>query len=305
VDGRRSSKGVAGPSPRGRGRRGEVGGPAASDGSIPAWAGATAARSAHQSAARVHPRVGGGDAAKCAAQGDGCGPSPRGRGRLAQVADPGDHRGSIPAWAGATFSASGRTPRRGVHPRVGGGDPRWQCCLAPRWGPSPRGRGRRPPAVLLGGGHGSIPAWAGATPTGWPASCSCRVHPRVGGGDAAPTWRWSTGTVHPRVGGGDAALPSPARRGAGPSPRGRGRPAGSGAPGGGIGSIPAWAGATVLAPAASRYPGVHPRVGGGDIRLTETPTIEEGPSPRGRGRHAPHYPNQNYRRSIPAWAGAT
>ncbi len=214
-----------GPSPRGRGRLCGRGWSRPRTGSIPAWAGATCARHQSPPAARVHPRVGGGDAKLADPYSGVDGPSPRGRGRHRGHRHPDHPPGSIPAWAGATWCRRSTAWGSPVHPRVGGGDICEHCHDEDFYGPSPRGRGRprtRESGALPGG---SIPAWAGATPR------------------RSPAWRW--GTVHPRVGGGDGRAGYAGRLGHGPSPRGRGRPK------------------EALDRAAQR--GVHPRVGGGDL----------------------------------------
>ncbi len=131
-----------GPSPRGRGRHIARPEHRTAGGSIPAWAGATESLPSPSCPARVHPRVGGGDAVSLNATSVATGPSPRGRGRRLLL-DHGLHvGGSIPAWAGATrwFRAFG--PLAEVHPRVGGGDREGYAIRVGPKGPSPRGRGR-------------------------------------------------------------------------------------------------------------------------------------------------------------------
>ncbi len=112
----------AGPSPRGRGRRGHRADRRPRHGSIPAWAGETPAAQRHDAGGGVHPRVGGGDCMREALTYAELGPSPRGRGRRQDAFLVVRVRGSIPAWAGETGQALVRRASAGVHPRVGGGD---------------------------------------------------------------------------------------------------------------------------------------------------------------------------------------
>ena len=134
---------TTGPSPRGRGRRPGPTRTAGTAGPIPAWAGETACMSARASTLAAHPRVGGGDTGCGCASLTYSGPSPRGRGRRQHrpAADPGG--GPIPAWAGETRARLRMAWTRRAHPRVGGGDRRPSHRHLQRWGPSPRGRGRR------------------------------------------------------------------------------------------------------------------------------------------------------------------
>ncbi len=256
---------IGGPSPRGRGRRPSVGGSGSTRGSIPAWAGATRAPHGAHTRARVHPRVGGGDYGRRRRSGDAAGPSPRGRGRRTTPRPAAARRGSIPAWAGATRCASCAQTRSGVHPRVGGGDAIALPTRTASTGPSPRGRGRLSGQRRCRAPAGSIPAWAGATSALRCRASRCGVHPRVGGGDL-PELQVALGE-------------------AGPSPRGRGRHDERGRERRVGGSIPAWAGATILRTAVRSAPRVHPRVGGGDVTNSTPEPDGSGPSPRGRGRH--------------------
>src|SRR5690606_33925126 len=93
------------------------------------------------------------------------GRSPRMRGKpCLDIRRPCGHR-SIPAYAGETPLAATARSREPVDPRVCGGNPakRWNAVL--HRGRSPRMRGK--PAAGCGGGDagGSIPAYAGETPS--------------------------------------------------------------------------------------------------------------------------------------------
>ena len=132
-----------GPSPRWRGKHGPV--PTTEDvqGSIPALAGETIARSARRCCLRVHPRAGGGN--------------------LAHVRQESVCPGSIPALAGKTLSKLHSHELSRVHPRAGGENTLAFTYLAARRAPSPRWRGKRyngPSDIVR---TRSIPALAGKT----------------------------------------------------------------------------------------------------------------------------------------------
>ncbi len=129
-------------SPRGRGRRQDVGKGGDQEGSIPAWAGETALIAEAASHPSVDPRVGGGDSMAQGAAIRETGRSPRGRGRLAVLRKLRESKGSIPAWAGETPTTCGGTPMLVVDPRVGGGDSGCRRAVLGTHGRSPRGRGR-------------------------------------------------------------------------------------------------------------------------------------------------------------------
>ena len=152
-----------GPSPRGRGRLVPVPNVAQHVRTIPAWAGETSASTPTKTGTRDHPRVGGGDRLCPLLLRLLAGPSPRGRGRPVRGDSALVWMGTIPAWAGETFSSASRAARFKDHPRVGGGDT--ETRLRRRWppGPSPRGRGRRQSLVESQGALRTIPAWAGET----------------------------------------------------------------------------------------------------------------------------------------------
>ncbi len=72
-----------------------------------------------------------------------------------------------------------------------------------------------------------------------------------------------------------------------------------------VGSIPAWAGETVMGDPGAQVPRVDPRVGGGDPPVRLGLETANGRSPRGRGRHVGLLLVEPPQRSIPAWAGET
>ena len=193
------------------------------------------------------------------------------------------HRGSIPAWAGKPARPR-RTPSCStVHPRVGGETMNGRLYRPRFFGPSPRGRGNRGLTFVAHNDSRSIPAWAGKPATQASASCSTRVHPRVGGETTALS-----------VGAGATF---------GPSPRGRGNRRRGGRCRGASRSIPAWAGKPTTFRSLIPAFRVHPRVGGETVYHRPFKRSGRGPSPRGRGNRAPLHPRRPLSRSIPAWAG--
>ncbi len=193
-------------------------------GSIPAWAGETAAAHTFNPVKEVYPRVGGGNRAQGALPHRPKGLSPRGRGKLSSLRIAFAGSGSIPAWAGETSAPLSRAHLQRVYPRVGGGNQlRGNLCMRYR-GLSPRGRGKRLDPALPSAAGRSIPAWAGET---------CRMPITA-----------SAIAVYPRVGGGNLAAPYANLLARGLSPRGRGKPLSTSECKYGVGYIPAWAGET-------------------------------------------------------------
>ena len=132
---------------------------------------------------------------------------------------------------------------------------------------------------------GSIPAWAGET--------------------LDDSLRGLNNGVYPRVGGGNGGIPAVGAFQDGLSPRGRGKLNRAGPPRRWPGSIPAWAGETVILKGNRRPAKVYPRVGGGNHSQLREITFDQGLSPRGRGKPAMDAGRAVTLRSIPAWAGET
>ena len=211
------------------------------------------------------------------------GPSPRGRGNLVRRRLQRMDVGTIPAWAGEPGCGAGCRAPPGDHPRVGGGTSGSRKARDLFKGPSPRGRGNRPPLLRTGRPGGTIPAWAGE-----PSPSS---RPAPPGGD------------HPRVGGGTAAARSCCSLATGPSPRGRGNRNIPWADAQDLRTIPAWAGEPGRPSRRSSLPSDHPRVGGGTWKCPCVKSVEAGPSPRGRGNPLGRGRIRVRRWTIPAWAG--
>ena len=153
-------------SPRGRGKRGSQHQAHAHLRSIPAWAGETVDSPKSYSAARVYPRVGGGNNTDHVAHIREGGLSPRGRGKRLDASTLYLLYRSIPAWAGETMADTVLPQELPVYPRVGGGNRARPAGRIARRGLSPRGRGKHRPAPRFAATQGSIPAWAGETRRG-------------------------------------------------------------------------------------------------------------------------------------------
>ena len=253
-------------SPRGRGKRLSDCLRAADRRSIPAWAGETRRRRIQPALRRVYPRVGGGNVFLIVCVLLTGGLSPRGRGKPVAAGYSPPSGGSIPAWAGETQTVGKARLRRGVYPRVGGGNSRHPGFLETKKGLSPRGRGKLCCGPRDASVRRSIPAWAGET--------------HRSAADCPP------GQVYPRVGGGNEKPERQHRRHHGLSPRGRGKPVQVGGEQPLRGSIPAWAGETRSGTMLMPPWAVYPRVGGGNGRPPAPPETPVGLSPRGRGKPA-------------------
>ena len=71
------------------------------------------------------------------------------------------------------------------------------------------------------------------------------------------------------------------------------------------GLIPAWAGKTPVPPPPRRQRRAHPRVGGENVPRDPGDPLNNGSSPRGRGKRMVTLPRLPAFRLIPAWAGKT
>ena len=276
---------TSGLSPRVRGKRTERGGVVRCIRSIPACAGETRAEHANPCVNGVYPRVCGGNSRQITSPGAASGLSPRVRGkRRAPGIAPAWLR-SIPACAGETQNATFRMDWDGVYPRVCGGNQKQNTPAPNNAGLSPRVRGK--PRVPTGpqAALGSIPACAGEIKSASAMSASCRVYPRVCGGNLAAVQAPAPDTgLSPRVRG--KLRPKPGRLSRG-------------------GSIPACAGETATKDWLYDRNMVYPRVCGGNGLVGQAPAIVGGLSPRVRGkRHAPAR-SRTARGSIPACAGET
>ena len=191
----------------------------------------------------------------------------------------------IPAWAGNTLPGAVLGLHRPVHPRVGGEHTASPNSRFGHAGSSPRGRGTHIQPRMPMRRNRFIPAWAGNTPSTW-----------------APS---SRSAVHPRVGGEHEELSTPACRGVGSSPRGRGTLGEDPGCVEGLRFIPAWAGNTLDSHPSAACTSVHPRVGGEHSVTISRTRRTTGSSPRGRGTPVAWIKHRIASRFIPAWAGNT
>ncbi len=193
------------------------------------------------------------------------GSSPRWRGRPTRSSDQARKSGLIPALAGTTSATSRTRPSGRAHPRAGGDDPRLTQRL------------RRE-----SGGDGSSPRWRGR-PDRWPTACRGRfgLIPALAGTTRDRLAAPSEGRAHPRAGGDDVARRSI------------------------NGNIPALAGTTEAWGWVSVSGGAHPRAGGDDGLIDGDRFINEGSSPRWRGRRTEiTVPDSGAARgSSPRWRG--
>ena len=200
---RQGSPARVGRSPRARGRLALNAAMRIVSRSIPACAGETNPQRLKSSATKVDPRVRGGDHVMSYCRRGAGGRSPRARGRPQVSGSKINRCGSIPACAGETSSMPSAPNTIQVDPRVRGGDSRRSSPAPGARGRSPRARGRQAPRISRIFVGGSIPACAGETKKNVAANLEAKVDPRVRGGDV------------------DALLRID--RGAGRSPRARGR----------------------------------------------------------------------------------
>ena len=152
-----------------------------------------------------------------------------------------------------------------------------------RRGPSPRVRGSHDPQPAAPPGCGSIPACAGKP-----------------NGEHRPQ---SGAQVHPRVCGEARCLHSESTTSEGPSPRVRGSRGPPSERATSRRSIPACAGKPQQQAQRRGQVGVHPRVCGEALRLSDARHGPGGPSPRVRGSHDTIGAHLECHRSIPACAG--
>ena len=173
--------------------------------------------------------------------------------------------GLIPAHAGKTSSSHGRVVPGRAHPRACGENIYAALRELRDEGSSPRMRGKRELADILG--------------------TDAEAHPRACGENMQSEVRGN-----------------PLR---GSSPRMRGKPGGSAASVVQVGLIPAHAGKTYLIDAHQLQPRAHPRACGENRLDSDARGYRQGSSPRMRGKPRLHRPTLICARLIPAHAGKT
>ena len=241
--------GAAGSSPRGRGKRQDADRRSRPPGLIPAGAGKTASVRGMSGSRAAHPRGGGENGAPAIGAGADDGSSPRGRGKLAVLAETLHPVGLIPAGAGKTGDLCGELLEGWAHPRGGGENRRRRTRTGRPWGSSPRGRGKQTFDLAA----------------------------------------WIAGVAHPRGGGENLDLLEVVAYAHGSSPRGRGKLCDACLRGREGRLIPAGAGKTRPRMTVMDWRAAHPRGGGENRKVPLGASGQAGSSPRGRGKQAEHY----------------
>ena len=217
-----------------------------------------------RSARVAHPRACGENRVTVVAPESPEGSSPRVWGKRQRTAITGRPLRFIPARAGKTMRRARTPPSCRAHPRACGENIRPGWPSQPGHGSSPRVRGK-PPVVResrdLGG---LIPARAGKT--------------------AATSTSTIEGAAHPRACGENVFWATSALLCLGSSPRVRGKLRGFAALVARAGLIPARAGKTLLQRLARARDSAHPRACGENYKNLTLVELEEGSSPRVRGK---------------------
>ena len=274
-----------GSSPRVRGKQASVKLLKSIGGLIPARAGKTKTSTAPTLWTPAHPRACGENVGPRIPVRGRLGSSPRVRGKPDPLRPPRHRRGLIPARAGKTHRGNPRRRAVTAHPRACGENMNSKGTVCPRFGSSPRVRGKRRHRRRDEGRPGLIPARAGKT----------TAAPRA----ASPT------TAHPRACGenGVAAGGRQRLRGSSPRVRGKHRPNHRDRLRGGL--IPARAGKTCGRRALRFSASAHPRACGENPPMLAARSPTAGSSPRVRGKRWRRPPRSRAARLIPARAGKT
>ena len=193
--------------------------------------------------------------------------------------------GLIPACAGKTHSSSLNRFSTRAHPRVCGENFHVSRIAPPATGSSPRVRGKPELVEAYQVESGLIPACAGKTLALFVMRSHVRAHPRVCGENAA------------------FALMKTSALGS--SPRVRGKRAPACGQRSHLGLIPACAGKTDAAGPARADRAAHPRVCGENGQRRSRRRLQQGSSPRVRGKRRVQTFSSRRLRLIPACAGKT
>ena len=234
---------------------------------IPACAGKTYSCYPLSDSRTAHPRVCGENKNRSVMSRHGGGSSPRVRGKLIEALGGQVIRRLIPACAGKTESLSKTLGAPPAHPRVCGENVVFSFLGSPPTGSSPRVRGKLV-GIVKGAINGRlIPACAGKTRSRFHRIRRCRAHPRVCGENCvASHWPPASSGSSPRVRGKRQAIDrSPAN----------------------IRLIPACAGKTVRSRLIVDSRPAHPRVCGENIPYRAFRPLDQGSSPRVRGKPSP------------------
>ena len=280
-----AGSGMAGSSPRVRGKRDRRPTGRLEAGLIPARAGKTVCVPVVRDDVEAHPRACGENMTATTAMNHHRGSSPRVRGKLLRLLRAGRALGLIPARAGKTPAggpAGGGAP---AHPRACGENAVVRMVGDPMQGSSPRVRGKRVRGRRGRSVGGLIPARAGKTDVHCPVLSMCWAHPRACGENIEKVTLDESDK--------------------GSSPRVRGKPPPTPGLWPGRGLIPACAGKTTSNHWRARSSPAHPRVCGENRRAFSHRLKREGSSPRVRGKRLALVEPVHPGRLIPACAGKT
>ncbi len=250
---------------------------------IPACAGNAREAARHELGVPVHPRVCGERFDKPCNRSIHFGSSPRVRGTLGRRVQGIRCARFIPACAGNAHPTASRYRRNAVHPRVCG--ERLSCPVSrlSNGGSSPRVRGTRRIAVIVGTRRRFIPACAGNATANCLSTARNAVHPRVcGEREIRQVQKIGRGGSSPRVRGTPPLVQALNIR---------------------IRFIPACAGNAASLPANCFLTSVHPRVCGERRISFVGDNTTRGSSPRVRGTHINGTIGLIQDRFIPACAG--
>ncbi|RYQ51536.1 hypothetical protein PG1604B_1278 [Bifidobacterium pseudolongum subsp. pseudolongum] len=252
---------------------------------IPAHAGQTPWGMARRSGTSDHPRTCGANSGAGLWFSQDSGSSPHMRGKLTVLSPSLARQRIIPAHAGQTPAAIGRSGCQPDHPRTCGANPYITNGVV-RWhGSSPHMRGKQTPPAIHAKRPRIIPAHAGQTRQNTHHEPGCADHPRTCGANL------------------DGGVETAWLGGSSPHMRGKRGLLTEGDIVDGI--IPAHAGQTFYRPPAHHGRPDHPRTCGANSSRSNTSTFKNGSSPHMRGKPARLAPPVARSRIIPAHAGQT
>ena len=256
-----------------------------SPGLIPAHAGKTSPQPRAAARMRAHPRACGENAPPAIFDALTSGSSPRMRGKLYMHAVMLRDGRLIPAHAGKTSAAGWIQRLAEAHPRACGENWPVVSDLVRHMGSSPRMRGKLVSPATRREGEGLIPAHAGKT---------------------RPTMRTpSIPRAHPRACGENPSQKKPPRRCRGSSPRMRGKRLAGHGLALAVGLIPAHAGKTPVTRTSAGTEAAHPRACGENVFTNARRGVDQGSSPRMRGKRSSGRTTGGISGLIPAHAGKT
>ena len=293
---------------------------------IPAHAGKTRLERSVDRVSPEHPRARGENGDVLNGQAKIVGTSPRTRGKPAAYARFCLRPGNIPAHAGKTHQPDHRRTVNKEHPRARGENRRIRRHVLRMFGTSPRTRGKLRLGFNTNHIWGNIPAHAGKTPpVKPPLATPVGTSPRTRGkplptvsfhtppgnipAHAGKTASWTRPVPamgeHPRARGENSWVSWWMFSAMGTSPRTRGKQPRQLQQQPEHRNIPAHAGKTITIVVVVVSGGEHPRARGENPNAERKLFVQEGTSPRTRGKPHRHRRRQRRLRNIPAHAGKT